>query len=41
MLSLRTRAGCLVDERLASASPRRSDCMISEAMPLAGMRERW
>jgi len=36
-----TRAGCLVDERLASASPRRSECTISEAMPLAGMRERW
>jgi hypothetical protein len=37
----RTRAGCLVDERLASVSPRRSECPISDAMPLAGMRERW
>jgi hypothetical protein len=38
---LGTRAGCLVDGRLASAWPRRSECTISAAMPLAGMRERW
>jgi hypothetical protein len=38
---LGTRAGCLVHERLASASPRRSECTISEVMPLAGMREHW
>jgi len=35
---LRTRAGCLVDERPASASPGRSESTIAEVMPLAGMR---
>ena len=32
--------GCAVDERLASASPWRSESAISEVMPLARMRER-
>jgi pimeloyl-ACP methyl ester carboxylesterase len=38
---LGTNAGCLVDERPASASPRRSESTYLEVMALVGMRGRW